>query len=1233
MKHGYVILWLHFHGDMEMQVKKSTLPLMTKMAIGFSTVILILTVAVSITIWQVHNLNSATEKLVSTQIPAAQTSEQLLSGIYHVSAAFRGYLLTKQSAFIDEKDEAWQNEIQPNYDKLQKTIANQADIDDINAINNLLIRYKAIINQASQATSDAEAFKIFQENVTPIVTNLKIKLKDIVSHQNQLMTMTAKRLAQNTYRLLLTEWLLLGLGILIGVVLSIKLSRNIVNPIAKISEVTDLIAKGNLDKGIAVTGAKEIHQLASSVNQMVNTMKEITNVAASIADGDYHVKISPRSDQDKLIHALTHMTETLRKGQIYYEEQTWLQKGINSIVSTIAKNNELSKLCNNALNEICHYLAAGVGVLHLKQNNQDKLNLIASFSFVEREGLSNHFNYGEGVIGQVAKEGKAILLKNIKRQDMVISTGVTEEPPINTYTLPLIDRQETVGVIELGFHESISQQQIDYLTQIIPILASSIKVAQQQEITELLLDEQRKLAVELQQQQEELKTSNEELEAQTEELKTSEEELRVRDEEQKVLNEELERRNKELSEQKIQLEKAQLDLVSKSEEALLSSKYKTDFLANMSHELRTPLNSLLLLAKLLLDNGDGNLNKDQLESIKVICSSGEELLQLINDILDLAKVESGKLTIKTGEIQLEEFLLGLERDFQHIAKNKQIKFILKMADNLPPTIITDAQRLRQIIKNLLSNAFKFTDHGEIILSIDKPNKAVKLIELSHDNCISFSVKDSGKGIEKDKQQMIFQNFYQIDSASNRKYAGTGLGLSISMQLARLLGGEIQVESEVDKGSIFTLYLPEKTSINTKDIAIKFEENINKEIDLSAVNAIASEASDKESLLMIVEDDVQFAQILKNICEKKGFKCLHAVNGKDALSLVEKKLPIGILMDMNLPDMSGLEISDCLKKNEKTSHIPIHFISGIDNREEAMRHGAVSHIMKPITIEQLNSAISGISQAVGNQIESLLLIEDDENMQITIGKLFKNRNVQVETVSTAKKALEMLAINKYDCMILDLGLPDMPGIEFLRKLSANDKLSHPPVIIYTGRELTEEDNASLRQYSDNIIIKGKASLDRLADEATLFLHHIIENNAKSSKKIILPEKDAHKKHFSGKKVLLVDDDIRNTFALAKVLRTYDIEVVIAPNGREGIDLLDAEKGIDAILMDIMMPIMDGFEAIQKIREKSCYSDLPIIALTAKTMPADREKCLSVGATDYLSKPLDMDKLLTLLRAWI
>jgi CheY-like chemotaxis protein/CHASE3 domain sensor protein len=1231
-----------------MKIDTQALPLMSKITIGFFAIIFILIFAVSVTIWQVHNLNSTVNHLVDLRIPTAQASINLLNGLNRVSAAFRGYLLTTESSFLNEKDAAWQTDVLPNFEKLQQLATsenNKINIDEISTINTALSSYNQWLETAIKTPNQQQALQIFQDKTSNISSKIKTTLKNITNNQNYLMTLEAKQIENDTYRLLTIEWILLTIGIITGIALSLRISRNIARPVLQLTDMTKRVAKGELSDETNVTGPMEIQQLGNSVNNMMNTMKEITNVATSVAAGNYNIKIAPRSEQDKLIHALIHMTDTLKQNKLYYENKTWLQQGINSIVTTISENNELDALCKSILNEVCRYLQAGIGVLYLKKNDGDILDLVSSFSFTEREGLASHFNYGEGVIGQVAVERKPILLKNITRHEIVISTGTTEESPINTYTFPLINKRELIGVIELGFHEVIDKNKLDYIEQITPTLASSIRVAQQQELTEKLLTAQQELTHELQEQQEELKAANEEMEAQTEELRTSEEELRMRDEEQRTLNEELEKQNKILAMQKEELEKTQGNLINKTEEATLASKYKSDFLANMSHELRTPLNSLLLLSRLLSENSQGNLTNEQLESIKVICSSGEELLQLINDILDLAKVESGKITLKTSEIQLYDFVESLERDFKHIAKNKNIEFTSNIDSEVPKAIISDSQRLRQIIKNLLSNAFKFTDKGSIKVRVGRPKKHVVFnnSQLNIDNCIAFSVTDSGKGIQKKHQQLIFQNFYQIDSSSNRKYGGTGLGLSISLQLAKLLGGEIQIESELNKGSTFTLYIPEKTYIDTKDVTLdeteteittesqQTESSIKNVKTTSTLENVSP--SNDEKLLLIVEDDAQFAQILKNVCEKKGFSCLHASDGKSALELVRKNNFSGILMDINLPDISGLDIADQLKQDEVTRHIPIHFISGMDNSEEALRHGAISHIMKPITIEQLNVAIKGISQAVGSQVETLLLVEDDENMRNTICKLFKARQVDVNTASTAYDALKMLKSISYDCMILDLGLPDMSGIDLLETINKDSSYTHPPVIIYTGHELTEEESDLLHQYSDNIIIKGKSSLDRLVDETTLFLHHIIEKDTLLTKKQLPSSRQFDKKHFNGKKVLLVDDDIRNTFALAKVLRAYGIEVLIAPNGQVGLELLGTENNIDAVLMDIMMPVMDGFETIQKIREKPNFSNLPIIALTAKTMPTDKEKCLSVGATDYLPKPLDVEKLLILLRAWV
>lgn len=1222
-------------------MKTKSLTLYSKITFAFGLLFVILGVSIGVTLWQTQRTGVVISNLVDAKMPITRTALLLENSVSSSMAAIRGFMLSGEDRFKEDFANSWRNGINQNFETLKILVTAQNDPQLTQVISNLsaklieLRNYQDSIIESLKKDNKNETLTIFHQQVPKIVIPLSEDLSMLVDMQTKAGTQAATDVKNALFQLTVIEWALLVLGLVMGIIISRSLSKSISVSVVELANSADAISNGENIKKINITGSTEIEHLGTSFNKMQEIMTEITTAANSISKGDYTLKIKPRCSDDKLIYALSEMTHTLEKNRQYFEEQTWLQKGISKIVEAVANNAELNKLCNEVLAEISQYLEAGSGAIYLINEKNKKLKLFSSYAYTEREFLANEFKIGNGIVGQVALEKKAILLKNITRKNMVITTALTEEAPINVYTVPLIDKQEIIGVIELAFHKTITELLTNYIERITPLISSSINVSKQKMVTEKLLAEQQKLTEELQVQQEELKASNEELESQTEELKTTEEELRLRDEQQRTLNQNLEERNKRLEQQTAELTKAQNELMKKTEELQTSSKYKSEFLANMSHELRTPLNSLLILSSMLTENEDKNLHEDQIESLKVIHRSGCELLELINDILDIAKVEAGKLGIQHSDLKISDFLEKIEADFQPVARNKGISFSIEVEKDLVETIYCDEQRLKQIIKNLLSNAFKFTEKGSVKLYVHKPSVDVKFAnqENNKNNSIAWSVIDTGIGISKDKQEKIFQTFYQVDGTTSRKHGGAGLGLSISSQLAGLLNGEILVESTEGTGSTFTLVIP----IINKDV-----ENLsarNEKVDTTSEKKILAKIENNDSsvkksiskTLLIIEDDVQFATVLKDACQKKGYSCWLAANGKSGLDLAFEKNPTGILLDVNLPDISGLEVADALKKNNLTKDIPIHFISGDDKADEAMQHGAASYLMKPITIEKLGSAIQDVSKAIRADISHLLIVEDDVTLGQQIKKIFEDKAVAVSYASSGKEALDLLKSTNFDCMVLDLGLPDISGFDLLKTIQEDTTFNHPAIVIYTGRELTEDEHQLLQKYSDNIIVKSRASMQRLLDEAALFLHRVEKNLKVDSTSTQLLLNSEIK--FQGQKVLLVDDDMRNTFALANVLKKSGLNISIAPNGKAAIDMLHKEANFDGVLMDIMMPVMDGFEAIEKIRMNDKFSTLPIIALTAKAMPADREKCLQVGANDYLPKPVDVNKLLILLRAQI
>ena len=732
-------------------------------------------------------------------------------------------------------------------------------------------------------------------------------------------------------------------------------------------------------------------------------------------------------------------------------------------------------------------------------------------------------------------------------------------------------------------------------------------------------------AEELRLQQEELKQTNEELEEQALNLKQQQEELRM-------TNEELEEQTQALQEKNREVESAKIDIERKTKELEVSSRYKSEFLANMSHELRTPLNSLLILSRDLSENKNGNLEADQVESAQIINESGQDLLKLINDVLDLSKIEAGKMMLNIGRVSLGKFGESIIRAFKHQADKKGLALTLAMGQGLPDAIRTDEFRLEQIIRNLVSNAIKFTERGEVKVAIEKEGQGN----------VKISVKDTGIGIPAEKQTIIFEAFHQADGSTSRKYGGTGLGLSISRDLVNLLGGTITVNSNVDEGSVFTIIIPETLTDQNFHVAEELPESkrtpapsifqSKKFVNFPGIKDDRENIGADDKKVLIIEDDLKFAEILLKQANAKKFKCLAASTGEDGLILAARYKPDAIILDLELPGIDGHAVLRELKENSVTRHIPVHIISMNERTLEPIKEGAIEYLSKPLDTRQLEGAFSRIQDFIDRKMKNLLLVEDDENSRKAMKKLIGNGDVKCIEASTGQQAISLYKENHIDCIILDLGLPDVNGFSLIQRLENAKNVQIPPIIIYTGKELSREENFELQKYSESIIIKGVKSEERLLDETALFLHRTISNLPEAKQKIITGLHDKERV-FADKKILIVDDDMRNVFALSKVLKERKMTTIKAENGVAALETLAKDPTIDLVLMDIMMPEMDGYEAMKKIRSQAPYRNLPIIALTAKAMKDDRQKCIEAGANDYIFKPVDIDQLLSLMRIWL
>jgi hypothetical protein len=904
-----------------------------------------------------------------------------------------------------------------------------------------------------------------------------------------------------------------------------------------------------------------------------------------------------------------------------------------------------------------------------------ELRLLSSYGYKQRKNVPTRFKIGEGLVGQSALELKPILITQAPDDYVRITSGLGEAAPVNVIVLPVLFEEQVLAVVELGSFQRFSHIQQTFLEQLAESIGVVLNTIQANMRTEELLEQSQQLTMELQSQseelqaqQEELQQTNKELEEQAASLKASEELLQTQQEELQQTNEELEEKAQLLEEQnrRIEIKNREIELAraaleEKAEQLALSSRYKSEFLANMSHELRTPLNSLLILAKLLAENPDENLSPKQIEFADTIYSAGSDLLGLINDILDLSKVEAGRMDVNVGEVKLSDLRDFVERSFRPVSEDKSLDFQIEVhGANVPPTIETDEQRLQQVLKNLLSNAFKFTDQGSVRLRVGVAEGMQFASEsLSRaETVLEFAVTDTGVGIAHDKLRLIFEAFQQADGTTSRRYGGTGLGLSISREIARLLGGEIHVESKPGEGSTFTLFLPASyQSVEVKphdhveadEIVFTTDAEGNggapaavgvEDPELDPALLLPSEVRDDrddiqqgDRVVLIVEDDAEMARTELEVARERGFKGIVALRGDSGLALAHEFKPDAIILDMKLPVLDGWSLLERLKQHPDTRHIPVHIVSAGDGRQNALRAGAVAFVEKPVSKEGLEETFGAIRTFIEREVKRLLVVEDDEDQRHALVELIGGgEDVEVTAVATGEDALEALQLQRYDCMVVDLKLPERSGFDLLDQIKQDERLATMPVIVYTGKELTRGETTKLRKLADTIVVKDASSPERLLDETALFLHRV-ERKLPQEKRRLLEQLHSAEEVFKDRKILIVDDDVRNVFALTSVLEAHGMEVFYAENGKDGIEVLRRTPEVDLVLMDIMMPELDGYETTRQIRDDDTFKQLPIISLTAKAMKGDREKAIAAGASDYITKPVDTDQLLSLMRVWL
>lgn len=1050
-----------------------------------------------------------------------------------------------------------------------------------------------------------------------------------------------------------------------GTISTIYTTRLLKKPIMYLKKTIVAMSKGEIPEIKISKRNDEVGLINNAFVELTSSLKKKAIFAVETGKGNYNVRLDHLGDKDELGHALAEMNKSLRIKAEAVQKENWLKSGIAQM-SDILRNEHSNTgvLYKNIISFLSKYLVMNQGALYLIKEDREKIKyfeLVAGYACDWNKTLNKRVLFSQGFVGQAATEKNILLIKDIPDDYLKINSGLGESSARHIIVVPLLFENELQGIVELASFSDINPLQVELLETLSSIIAATFDLINRKLHTELLLFESQDLNDKLIERENALQKSNEDLTEKGKQLRVSEEELREQQEELMQTNTQLEEKAQLLAEQneEIRLKNEQLEVAKeaihiKAEELENTSRYKSEFLANMSHELRTPLNSILILSNLLFENRDKNLNEKQVEYARVVKRSGTDLLNLINDILDLSKIESRKIELEIAEIHLKDLGSDIKSLFQELANDKKVNFSVNYGDNLPASIWSDKMRIEQVIKNLLSNSFKFTDKGG---SVEFNIKRVTPEHIYNSSAIdptrpmiSLSVKDTGIGIPKDKQQLIFEAFKQADGSTSRKYGGTGLGLSISKELSIILGGEIQIESIPGSGSTFTLYLP----VNLNDVSNAAENkspepkltsvepsNKNAAVVSSVIQQPKTDTTGTDKMILIIEDDEDFAKILLTHATNKGFKGMIATRGDTGLINARRFKPDAIILDLNLPGMDGWSVMRRIKEDPELQHIPVHIMSGHDDTQKAFPAGAVEILKKPVNNEQLNTIFENLDQTLARKLKSVLIIEDNLNQNESIKALLDNPNLDCQSAFSGKEAIEKLENGHFDLITLDLSLPDVSGFDLLKQIKSLEKFHQLPVIIYTGKNLTIEENRELVKYSASIIIKTEKSYERLVNETNLFLNKIVGGANPIENDKINPPSATQKSiqnqlpvvsdgSMKGKKVLLVDDDIRNIFAMTSILEQQECTVVVANDGKEALKMLDGNPDTSIVLMDIMMPEMDGYEAMKHIRAQEQHKQLPIVALTAKAMKGDKEKCFESGASDYISKPVDPVKLMSVMK---
>jgi signal transduction histidine kinase/DNA-binding response OmpR family regulator/CHASE3 domain sensor protein len=1201
-----------------MPATKSTFKRNLLVGFGFSMVLLIVSSVASYTSIQ-SLLRSA--NLVEHTNQVIEQLENTISVMKDAETGQRGFLLTGKTEFLTPYTGAKEKALASLQQVKELTLDNpeqqKRQLQLYQAVIGRFEKLESLIGQRKLNTlisvEDLEEGRKHMDQIRTITAEMKISEQVLMKQRTEKMNQFA-----NTTPILILVASVLSL--LITIVFFARLNNDYQNRLALQIE---LIEK---DKDIT---------------RRIGLIKDI---ADKVSSGDYAIRVQDEGQDGlgNLSYSLNKMAGALQYSFGMLADKEWLQTGIATLNNKMLGEREIKPLANAITEFVVNYTGSAVGAFYIS-NGGAGLVLAGSFAFSESE-KRERVALGEGLVGQCASSRQLLFLKNVPEENISISFAAGEIKPKEIVAIPIVFENNIMGVLELASLDVFTANELAFIDIVSSNIGIVLNTSQNRVRLQELLEETQQQSEELQAQHAELENMNVELEIKTEKLQASEEELRVQQEELMQANQELEEKAVSLEEKNQLISERNFDIQKKAEELALSTKYKSEFLANMSHELRTPLNSILLLSRLMAENLENTSSPEHIEYANVIQSSGQGLLTLINEILDLSKIESGKMELEYGAVTIASIVADAKATFQPMANEKQIAFETEVDPTLPASIESDNTRLGQIIKNLLSNALKFTSKGFIKLAIKRP--------ANHPGFIDFTVTDSGIGIAKEKIELVFEAFRQADGSTRRKYGGTGLGLSITRELVKLLGGEIRVESELDKGSSFTISLPiekpdpDQSATDSfglpQPIAIEFKNEPAKASTKPAVTRFLSEKipenipDDRDSILpndkviVIVEDDINFAKSLLDYTRSQGYKGVVAVRGDEGIELVNQFLPSGVLLDIQLPIKDGWEVMDDLKSNTRTRHIPVHIMSSYEVRNKSLSQGAIDFINKPVGPEKIQEIFQKIEYIIEHHPKKVLIIEENTKHAKALAYFLESFNVNTEIRHSINEGISALEKEDANCVILDMGIPGSQSYDTLEQVKQTPGLENLPIIIFTGKSLSKTEEMRIRQYADSIVVKTAHSYRRILDEVSLFLHLMEENKQPQEK--TQRRLGGMNDVLQSKTVLVADDDVRNIFSITKALENFKMTILPAIDGKEALQQLDKQKP-DVILMDMMMPEMDGYETIKRIRSYPKYKNLPIIAVTAKAMSGDREKCIAAGASDYITKPVDIDQLLSLLRVWL